>query len=159
MKPWPLLLMVIALPGCVHEENRRAENGGWTPEFLSEPAPARAVETSPSVTGLSRENWTPITITCAADAVVHNETFVSRPIYTRGARSAGEFPDERSATEDAAPGNERRQRYEAFAMPMWAVWDLLNVPMRLWAQPFVDGAPDQGPVRERQSPIVKESTP
>lgn len=146
-RPLAVLVPVLAavLSGCVMPANDRFAIGeGLEVEAIgprSTPVPPTAASqvASPSLTGISRDNWAPLEYRVPVDGTVHTRIYAKRTFWAdKTARQRGEYPTALSALE-MINGSEDQQGLEALNNQFRAVTDLvLLLPrMAIWL-PWVE---------------------
>jgi hypothetical protein len=147
-RPW-IILSALAMAGCVNSRNDRMAVGeDLRLEAISaqpRPAPPSASEQvlAPSLTGISRANWSKTLILVPVDGTVHYPIYARRVFWAdQTARQRGEYPTAYNSLE-MIEGSETSQDYEALNNQARAVLDLLFMVPRMiaWA-----------PWRDRRSP-------
>lgn len=90
---------------------------------------------APSLQGIDRSNWAPVTFHVPSDGVIHRPNYRTHWLdYDVTARAGGKFPTATSAYELGKSGSES-QITEGLVGPVNAVFDLLTVPVLLFAEP------------------------
>ncbi len=116
--------------GCTRVNNDRAVVGGQAMQGLSGSADNRAAGSliearDPSLAGLDRTNWPPLTYDARADGTQHHPRYTNnQPAYDKSTKRArGEHPDESSALD--MEGDAGMKVLEAWAAPLHAGLDVI----------------------------------
>jgi hypothetical protein len=123
------------LSGCV-DANHRLTVGDEQKlrAFEGEQIEARR-DDAPSLLGVDRSNWAPVTFHVPSDGVIHRPNYRTHWLdYGVTARAGGKFPTATSAYELGKSGSES-QITEGLVGPVNAVFDMLTVPVLLFAEP------------------------
>lgn len=125
--------------GCVVPANDRLAIGdsvrleALTPQPAAAPAGPSEQIVTPSLTGISRENWERTEILLPVDGTVHHPIYARRTMWAdQAARQRGMNPTAASALELYA-GSEEQQEYEALNNQFRAVTDVVLLLPRMLA--------------------------
>ncbi len=136
----------LALSACIHD-NARSTTGPDVvlPMFANRPA-ARAApgpDDTPSVAGMSREHWAPLTVALEPDRLQSRPTYApqTRP-DSQTARGRGDPVTARSALE-LGETQTWSQYGEAFSAPLYALGDFFMIPYRMYQVPPWSGVQTQ----------------
>lgn len=136
----------LTLAACVHENARTTTGASSVLPLFEQRGPggaAPALDDVPSVTGLSRQAWAPISVALEPDRVQSRPTYAPvRAPDTDSARGRGDPVTARSALEQGTTQT-WSQYGEAFASPLYALGDLFMMPYRMYQNPPWSGTQDQ----------------
>lgn len=136
----------LALSACINDNSRSTTGPGVVlPMFADHPV-AQATpgpDDTPSVSGLSREGWSPIEVALAPDQVQSRPTYASASLPdSETARGRGDPVTARSALE-LGETQTWSQYGEAFSAPLYALGDFFMIPYRMYQSPPWSGTQTQ----------------
>lgn len=137
------MVVLALLVGACTQGNNRIYEGDIAPQnrdllaTFSDPGGAPPPQSdSPSIDGLSRSGWQPVTVLVPSDGLASKPFYTKQHFYGNATeRQRGDFPTALSALE--LDGDNDWTRFgESAASPLWAFWDATRmIGYDLWTNP------------------------